>query len=533
MADRKFLSLIDPYIWGLFIFSLAFASSIHLANIFEFNVLGKLFWHVADDQMITQRVAYNFWRDGLPYFNQGEAVAASTSLFWPIFLSQLYHIFDHRTAVYALIILSLGLTASSIAIASYLISSRTLQAVLVVAAVASPPVMRYGGSGWEHIPQMFFITVGLMLIAKSSLESGLLKVPTLALILVCVSFLFRVDSAVLIAVIFVCWLFTDNRFTKTASYGIAIGLLVIPAAYLIGMNYYYQDFVPNTAYLKLSTPMEAIHLGVSYILDLNKVWLFPIFVFALIGLTPSLIFKNFLIIVSICQIIYVVLIGGDVFKDARFLLSLLPTVFFFTFHLIETLERPVSPRNLVVAATIVLFTGSSILTEQSGRIFNANEENIAYQDIEGHLRISSFVRCALEPSDGSVGLHYLGTAYHFPEFHAVDFLGKAEPYIARSDPKFGSVGHNKWDYPYAFSRYDIAIIPVLEVAVDEVRRPGFELPEENEVYLLEMSQYVEGTNDYVFFSASTFGNTRTGLYLRQDLTQRVKTAECLDLFKSV
>ena len=45
--------------------------------------------HLADDSMITLRVALNMASHGVPYFNTSEAVAANTSLFWPIIVAPL------------------------------------------------------------------------------------------------------------------------------------------------------------------------------------------------------------------------------------------------------------------------------------------------------------------------------------------------------------------------------------------------------------------------------------------------------------
>jgi hypothetical protein len=77
----------------------------------------------------------------------------------------------------------------------------------------------------------------------------------------------------------------------------------------------------------------------------------------------------------------------------------------------------------------------------------------------------------LNPDVGSIGMHALGIGYHMPEFHIVDFLGKAEPYIARSTAHPGRIGHNKWDYDYAFSNYDIAAVSMpISMPISMVKR---------------------------------------------------------------
>ena len=76
--------------------------------------------------------------------------------------------------------------------------------------------------------------------------------------------------------------------------------------------------------------------------------------------------------------------------------------------------------------------------------------------IRSQIILADKIKKNLEPSDGSIGLHYLGISYHLPDFHVVDFLGKANEHIAKSNYKNLLIGHNKWDYSYAFKNFNIA-----------------------------------------------------------------------------
>lgn len=95
------------------------------------QVGGARFWHTADDHMITRRVAYNFYRYGVPYYNAGEAVSANTSLFWPLAWSVIYGFLPLEPAVPAVICLGAGLWALAVALAALAAPSR-LGAVAVV-----------------------------------------------------------------------------------------------------------------------------------------------------------------------------------------------------------------------------------------------------------------------------------------------------------------------------------------------------------------------------------------------------------------
>ena len=60
------------------------------------------------------------------------------------------------------------------------------------------------------------------------------------------------------------------------------------------------------------------------------------------------------------------------------------------------------------------------------------------------LVISKYIRNKFIPSDGAIGLFYLGTvSFYLPNFEVADFLGKANEDIAKTPVKWGPPGHNK------------------------------------------------------------------------------------------
>ena len=523
---------IDRRLWFCMMSLLAYICLSLFSGYSQFNILGQTAWHTADDHMITQRVAYNFWNYGVPYFNPSEKVAANTSLFWPIFLSPLYAVFDHDQAVFAVVQLSLAATAVTLAVAAQLICVRYIQVFLLVLVAATPPFARYAATGWEHIPQMLLVTIGLVVILLRSREVDRLLVPTLSLILVCLSFLFRPDSAITIAAVFLAWFLTDRRYQKAQSYVIGVALLIIPAAYLGGMLYYYDDLVPNTAYLKIESVSESLRLGFDYITDLKKTWLFPVFILGLIIISKRRPGKWFIISIALGHMAYTVFVGGDVFSDGRFFLIILPVAIFLLFGFLDEIDlRTVSVSALALWAAL-LFSFASAATHVSKKVSFYSNPSISSLNIEGQIRVTALIECAFTPADGSIGLHFLGVGYHAPEFHIVDFLGKAEPVIARTDPKFGRIGHNKWDYPYAFQNYDIAVIPIRDVAVERARDPDFVISQTDTMYLVILSRFLDETGGYTYVPAQDLGNVTTGAFVKTDLLYREKTQACIQSLKS-
>ena len=136
--------------------------------------------------------------------------------------------------------------------------------------------------------------------------------------------------------------------------------------------------------------------------------------------------------------------------------------------------------------------------------------------IQEQVNLLDIAQEMISPKDGSIGLHYLGVGYHFPNFHIVDFLGKAEPYITRTDVKFGPIGHNRWDYDYAFKKYDIIIIPIEDSVIKEVSATDFILEKEDWMFWKVCAQTALGSGMYGYIPADYFGNSTFGALVRTD-----------------
>jgi len=475
--------------------------------------------------MITQRVAANFWEYGVPYYNPDEAVAANTSLFWPMILSPIYAIFSLQGAVLATIIGSAVLSALTLVTAARLTNPLPLKIALVALLALAQPFRTYGPSGWEHIPQMFLITVGLVWIAEASRMKDRLFIPTSAVIVIGLSFVFRPDSAPIIAIITALWFFSETRFRDIQTYVVLGGLLIIPVSYALGMQYFYDAFVPNTAQLKLIPFEEAVALGISYVTDLKKAWLFPVLLVLLALLPKKSPFTKLLLALCVFQTVYIIMVGGDYFQHGRFFLILLPVlVFTLADDIRGQFDRP-GPLNLIRDYALVIVIAAATLAPLSrAEPSFANKGSIL---INEEVRIAKFLNCALRPDQGSVGLYYLGIGYHLPDFHIVDFLGKAEPNIAQSARKFGPVGHNKWDYDYAFATYDILALPVAEAIVNLTQREGYVLQERDFMYYEDVVLFLEERGGYRFVAPGDLGNRAIGVFLRDDLLDTQPVQSCL------
>jgi len=165
-----------------------------------------------------------------------------------------------------------------------------------------------------------------------------------------------------------------------------------------------------------------------------------------------------------------------------------------------------------------------ILQHPLGFLYQALEHRVPYRnmdDISSQIMLAEIINKKFEPSDGSVGLHYLGIGYHLPNFHVVDFLGKAEPFIAHTDPKGWMIGHNKWDYRYAFEKYDLAVIPMPHRLVAGEAR----LESTHPYYFMQelAGRLAKPGSGFVYFSpaALNVGNSTWGIYVKGGLAQKL------------
>ena len=111
----------------------------------------------------------------------------------------------------------------------------------------------------------------------------------------------------------------------------------------------------------------------------------------------------------------------------------------------------------------------------------------------------------LNESDGSIGLHYTGIGYHLPKFHIVDFLGVAEKTIARGPYKNLHIGHNKWNYEYAFSKYNIAAVPIAIRTFEDVTRLNYKYEGDLGGFDRSCVEYILNTGKYEFLYPNQIG----------------------------
>lgn len=477
-------------------------------------------FHLRDDQMIVLRVARVFWEHGVPYINPGEAVAANTSLFWPIILSPALGLTDDLYI--AVRIVASGSILAWIAMSAWLANRQDTMFQMVVCLLIlclSTPALRYGGSGWEHVPQTLVVTIAIarFLREQHSTVPGRLKI----LYLLSLSFVFRPDSVPIVGMFFLV------SFAQLGAqrWRFLLGSLpaaLIPLGYLGLMYWFYGDFVPNTYYLKVVSTAENLANGLDYLMQPRQSGPVPIFWLGIALMWRRLsVPEKLFMVMALAQILSVIYLGGDYFRAGRLLLLLMPIL---TFILVRH-GTAVIGRIPVGIATTLLILGPMV--EPSGLQAKAARD----ARVISQVRLMQVVRATVTPEEGRIGLHDLGISYWLPGFEIIDFLGKADPVIARSPPRGKLIAHTKWDYDYALNKAPIAAIPFFDAKIKDLRGEptaysafwGYQNAGAEAIYNDPRFDYLPPER---FCFETVFG-----LFVRQDLTERFTNWEgrdCID-----
>jgi arabinofuranosyltransferase len=163
---------------------------------------------------------------------------------------------------------------------------------------------------------------------------------------------------------------------------LALPGVVIVGSWLVWKLIYYGNILPNTFYVKISSPTSYLY-GLYYILMFGlSYWLVPFWLLGLLGMRRLLIFGglSLRIIVSIliAWCLYVVSVGGD-FMEFRFLVPVLPflmiVIAWLIFDYVE--QREV---RFALAATMLLASVHHAMSFETTRHIGSIEELSRYME---------------------------------------------------------------------------------------------------------------------------------------------------------
>ena len=299
--------------------------------------------------MITMRYAENLALGHGLVWNLGEHIEGYTNFLWAIFLSipHLLNIDKNYTFAFALFTNAILFFISAILINNTILKttkSKTITFLSVAIFAFSLPLAYWGSMGFET--SLIVLCTSL---AIYSLHNGIIDRKPIyffvASISLGVGFLTRDSYAIIIFAIISSFLtlqIINNKFSLKELFLLALFPAIFKLLHLIFRLSYYGEILPNTYYLKAGNwdKLDQISQGSLYAIDFLFLSIGPIIAllsYAFINQKQyfiDLLKKNFAFFVIFCvsifsialQTFYVVWVGGDVFPNNRFFVSIMPFV---------------------------------------------------------------------------------------------------------------------------------------------------------------------------------------------------------------
>lgn len=464
-----------------------------------------------DDAMISMRYAANWWQgDGLQWNPDGPPVQGISNLALAGVMALLHALpVDrfHVSLLFQLLCLAALMTCVWLAEAIARRLTRDPRAGLAAAAAvaSSAPVSIWGLQGADTAFVSLWMLVALWAIAPR--DDGAARWPAWLFVFLGLGMWLRMDLAIFCAVFGLASLGLPSP-GRSALARAALGALqglAIFAALIAFQTLYYGDPLPNTYYLKATgQPRDKMLLQVAAQL---LVW-WPILPVAALAGYGALRTRSHGVTLAAAGLFgtglaYNVWVGGDwaVQWGSRFLVALFPVLLLWAAvglyegarRAIPALRRPGAAGALTALLAgllpALLLGTSTTLREwwdpRAETMFRAKNRALVQEALwlERHTLPST-----------TIAVHYGGIPPYFSGRHAIDVLGKSDPWIARLEVDFFQSGHSKWDWEHVLREHRPDIF--LRASRGLAARPDFRFdyfeartPDGIELFVRKQSRY--------------------------------------------
>ncbi|MBN1901536.1 glycosyltransferase family 39 protein [Candidatus Sumerlaeota bacterium] len=462
-------------------------------------VEGKRYFCLMDDAMISMTYARNFAHgNGLVWHPEGKKVEGYTNLLWasfmallhlpPLDISQVSLGIQIAGLIFLFINLVIVMKICDKFVEKY---SPTSLAALALTAFYLP-LNNWGLQGMEAS----LLTLLLNLAVLATLTSLQYRESSLAaFILLGIGTLARLDMVVPYLAFLLFLLLLDTRNKNTVLIWSIIILFLSVGSQTIFRFFYYQDFLPNAYYLKMTgipLKMRIIRGGIALLLFIWKFnWV--LFFLPLLGLKHIRERKILLpFILILFQLIYSVYAGGDAWEwwggANRFISVIMPLQFILLslalFQVIDYAMNPAGKLNSPHPGLVNLVFGILIL----GALINSNairgpealEEWLLLKPplhVEDHrekIEEALLIRKITHP-EARVAVAWGGIPIYFSERQGVDLLGRNDRKIAREPMREISSFHQftpgylKRDYAYSLGELKPDLVAELARSPEEAQ----------------------------------------------------------------
>jgi len=441
---------------------------------------GHRYFSLLDDAMISMRYAEHFASGYGPYFNiAGEKVEGYTNPLWMLLMTgvHLLPIAKQYTSLViqliatVLLCINLFFTAKLAAVISKGNKYIVYSAVLMTAFFLPLNVWSLGGM---EVAALVPITSAAAYFLFLSVKNQ--SFDRRVIWLSAVGVLLRPDYLLLMLVFYFAATAFINHKDKKFETSFFVALFLVVFVMFAFRLYYYDDFLPNTYYLKMTGYPWYLRItrGLFSFISLGYLWIWIFILWLYKDKKANYYSYTFLFVIPAVMILYNIYIGGDAWDwwngANRFVVIVIPVIFviladFDIEHFTKyenkyffRLKKPSFNMMLLVVGT-VLFVNIFI-------IYNSWEEllllkpPVLMQDNKKHT-LMAVEADRLLPKDATVALATAGVIPYYLNRTIIDILGKNDKRISKFEGRIKSgfakydgyePGHNKWDYSWSIGQ---------------------------------------------------------------------------------
>jgi hypothetical protein len=430
-------------------------------------------WHympfMTDDAFISFRYAQRLIEGHGLTWNDGERVEGYSNLLWVLVVA-LPAWFGADMVVGARVLGFLGMSASIVAVL-YLYYPRTvkellpaLTGMLLLAATSAMAAWAIGGLEQPLVAAL--LTWGVVLcyplVVQPDVSLRAVWLPGLFFALLCVT---RPEGIMVVGSV-VCGLVLVRGFSRQ-TFWLAAGLMLLPVVFFLAhlgfRLWYYGEWVPNTALVKISGSPTYMQQGTRYVFQALRVH-FPLYLLAAGTLLLSIKQQQwrwpvFLLVPLVVWLVYLGFVGGDIFPAWRRFVPALLLMSLMAAHGMWLLQNTLQGQWRGVQAGGVLAMVCALVMLQ---FFDANTTRLQKEKwVWTGKHVGQMLKQTFGSQQPLLAVDSAGCLPYWSELPALDMLGLNDYFLPRHPPPDfgeGPIGHELGNGDYVLERQPDLII---------------------------------------------------------------------------
>ncbi len=473
---------------SIFILSIGFViwSAVFISQTSVIAFDGHRYFCLFDDAMISMRYAWNFSHGSGLVWNHGEYIQGYSNLLLTLLMSSATYFLNKSTAAlfmqiagaaFMLAIATISMKISDLAIPTNNYPSRAIIRILsFLGGLCYYPLAYWSLMGMETGLLTLLLLLSILCALNYS-KSGRFSTSIAAAIFLGLAYLTRIDAVIFAIPTFIYILFVNSRQLKNRNVLLRLSAIIgfyllFVAGLLIFQYLYYGDLLPNTYYLKLTGMpfLNRMNDGIDFIIPfLNETWI--VLIISMLGIFIHLRKQSFLLFSLVLAAIgYQIYIGGDAWNYWRIMSPTIPLEFILFISAINAFIQAIMDSKVINRAFPAHFMNSKkvlaaslvIILSLSGFLYSNNRfkdeiffSSLPFDVSRNIIRINTAIFInKFTSKEATIGVFAAGAIPYYTDRRGIDFLGKADKYIAHLPPHTSGViakipGHNKFDLNYS------------------------------------------------------------------------------------